>query len=323
MWDDLRPQEGLKQNRMPSKEKEMERFDTAMHGLMDHCKVIIKTRESACLKNAGVNPILKCLNKYEKIYNHEDSDPELHKDTFAAIYKKYRANINRGYTHDDWLKDNKVNIQFGEGAKAREQRIMLSTIYSTAVTLRDAAHKRLDGLSDEAWQDCHEVNYPEITMLYLYRIFREVATDSKDKEVLAKLIKEIEEELDVESDSKVTSQQGSSGVIENAFGALTSSLGLGSALNSKDLSKAFSSIMDNPQIKSVLSSTMKDIQGGNPTKIMENLSAILPPEFTSAITGVMGSALSSQGPAAQQPVPLEESGDDCGDSMQPPGPTSS
>ena len=289
-------------------EKSDNRFDNAIRGLMDHCRTVIKTREKACSRNAGINPILKALNGYEKLYNHETSDPELHKDSFLDIYRKNKIQILKGFQNDDWMKEGKVKVMLGEGPKARERCIMLSTIYSTAVTLSDNEKKDLEGLPDSAWENCHTVNYPDIFMLYLYRIFREIVTDSKDKESLNKLVNEIEKELDVEEDSVVTAQIGSNGgsPLDNVFSTLATTLGLGNQFNTRDIASQFTNILEQPQVKNMLSGAMAGIQSRDPSKIMETLSSVLPPEMTHAVTGMMANVVSSQAPAAQEPVPIQD-----------------
>lgn len=291
-----------------------QKFDEAMRQLMKHLRVVIETDDKGRMQNTGVKPIMKYLNKYEKIYNHVDSDPDMHRDYFINVYKKFRTNILKGYKNDGWLTSNVVIIQFGEGQIEKvnkEIKIMLSTIYKTAVKLRDDANKRIADLPDEAAQACYELNYTDIFMLYLYRIFREVVTDKKDKETLTTIISEIEQELEVPSDSVVVSQQGLGGVLGNIAG-LARSFGINIPSDFKIPSQEevlgdVKKIVDDPRVKSQFGGLMQGLQSGNVNNVISAIKSQMSPEMSNMMNDLIGNLMSAAGPAVQVPTPIEDS----------------
>lgn len=240
-------------------------FDKEMSALLEHLVNVIKTHEEKKLKLENkTNPILKFLIKYKKTY--EKSEPEDHKDYVMTLYDKHRTAILRGHQHDNWLKNNTVIIQFGDGSQKifREIKIMLSSIYNTACTLRDETNERLDGLPDSAYQDCPELNYPDILLLHLYRIFREIVIDPKDRKRLAEIVQEIESLLGIESDSPIESLPNSISGALNAASGFLSQFGINlpkdKIPSEQDFGQVLNSIIQSPQTQQVFGTIFKDME---------------------------------------------------------------
>lgn len=295
---------------MESKELKQNIFDKEFRALFEHLRNIIKTRDAGRLKMGnGINPILKYLNKYEKLYTHPESDPDDHKDFVLNVLNKYRGQILKGHKNDGWVKSGSVAIQFGEGCANvdKEYRIMLSATYNTATQLCEDAKKRLDGLPDAAYEECHELNYPDIFMLHLYRLFREVAVDKNDKEKLAACVNDIETDLGIESDTPVESQQGGfSGMMSMATGFL-SQMGLQvpkdmKPPSEKELMGAMGGLLSNPQLKETIGSIFTDIQK-DPKQVLQKLAGALGnPEVTEAISGTFENATQTFAPQIEGPT---------------------
>lgn len=238
-------------------------FDKEMRALLEHLAKIMHTNEKGKLKLDGkINPILKYLNKYTNFYNK--TEPVDHKDYLMAVYDQYRVGILKGPGKDAWLRNNKVVIQFGDGTQKvfREIKIMLSTIYNTACDLRDDANERLEGLPDSAYQDCQELNFPDVVMLHLYRIFCEIVIDPKEQKQLIAHVQEIEGLLGIQSGSPTALPPGISGAINAATGFL-SQFGINIPKDKlptdQDFGNILGSVLQNPQTQQVFGSIFKDM----------------------------------------------------------------
>jgi hypothetical protein len=238
-------------------------FDKEMRALLEHLAKIMHTNEKGKLKLDGkINPIVKFLNKYTNFYNK--TTPADHKEYLIEIFEQNRAAILKGPQKDNWLRNNKIVIQPGDGTQKvfREIKIMLSTIYNTACDLRDDANERLDGLPDSAYQDCQELNFPDVVMLHLFRIFREIVIDPKDQKQLIAHVQEIEGLLGIESGSANNLPPALSGAINAATGFL-SQFGINIPKDKmpteQDFGNILGSILQSPQTQQVFGSIFKDM----------------------------------------------------------------
>lgn len=293
-------------------------FDKEINALFTHLRTIIKAKDATKLKISGTtaNPILKWLNKYAKAYEY--SEPELHKEYFLAIFKKYRVPIMKGYKNDKWLRQNNVIIQFGEGLEQvnKEIRIMLSTIYTTACQLKKEAEDSLDGLPDAAGENCQELIYPDIILLHLYRLFREsLPPESEDLPKIRSLVSEIETDLGIDpTDTALpppAAPAGAAGGLSQLIGMVTTmlpNLGItppdGSKLPTEnEISNVLGRVINNPQTQNMISNVLtglsecKDI-----TQVVQKLaSAVGDPKVGELVSGTIESAMSppSETPATQ------------------------
>lgn len=295
-------------------------FDKEINALFTNSKTIIKAKDATKLKISGpqVNPVMKCLNKYIKAY--ELSEPDDHKEYFLNIYKKYRVPILKGYKNDSWLRKNSIIVQFGEGLENvnKEIRIMLSSIYNTACQLRKDAETNLDGLPDEAYENCQELIYPDIFMLHLYRLFREsLPHDNEDRPKLNTLVVEIEKELGIESESQVqaNASSGFSGIV-NLVSSILPKLGIPELDMSKmpsegEISSIFNNLLNNPQTQNTISSVLTNLSDCQDLSQMATklLSGLNDPKLTEVITNTVETTVAGaiqQGSEADQTNPSDE-----------------
>lgn len=240
-------------------------FDREIRALFEHLQNVISTNDLTKVKmdSRSINPFMKYLKKYITVYNK--MKPEEHKEYFLSIFKKHQGAILKGYSNDSWLKENSVQIQFGEGTKAvnKEIRIMLSGIYLTATRLKQATEERLEGLPDSARETAHELNYPELIMLHLYRLFRESVEYDNDKNDLSKLVREIEEELNIAADAPMESAPGFS-ALGDIIGGLASNFGVqidkSKLPDMGSLMTGVNNLINNPKSKEVLSTVATGLQ---------------------------------------------------------------
>lgn len=290
-----------------STESKNDIFDKEINALFTNAKAIIKAKDATKLKlnTNQVNPILKCLNKYIKAY--ELSEPDDHKEYFYNIFKKYRVPIMKGYKNDAWIKKNTIILQFGEGLENvnPDIKIMLSSIYNMACQLRQDAEKNLDGLPDEAYENCQELIFPDIFMLHLYRLFREsLPSGNEDLSKLNTVINDIENELGITKDESIqTGQEGGSGGFGGLLNLITGILpkfGItppeGSKLPSeKELTNVFNQLINNKETQNTISnviSSLSECQDGSQV-VNKLLSSLGDSKLTEVITNTVESTVSN------------------------------
>lgn len=281
-----------------------------MDALMKQLKTVLVEKEKTKLLK-GKNPILVCLNKYTKIL--EQTRPEEHKEYFLKVYKRYRIPILAN-KNDRWLRRNQVKIVYGDS----KFRVMLSAIYNIACNLADEEEKRLEGLTDDAYEECVNLIRKDIILLHLYRVFKEFAPET-DQDQLSDIIAYYEDLVGLEVSHPPKSQ--TSDAPKNPMGAIGDLLNnLVSGLNSTakennvspeeipDLGKVMNDAMNNDAIKGVFQSLMTKLSdgslgslggdGGNPLEeIMKGVSeTISAPGFTETMSSTMSSIVDRSGP---------------------------
>jgi hypothetical protein len=196
-------------------------LDKEIKNLFKRLEETMQAHEKSKLKFSRVpNPIVTKLRKYVAIYSQ--TTPEEHKDYFLSVYNNSRAAILNGIKSDEWLRGGNVQVRYGEGildGKNNQYVIMLSCIYKNACTLREDAQKRLEGLPDAAYLDCHELIYADTILLHLYRIFSEVVP-TKDTSKIRDIVQQLEDILGMQKKSSDSSE----GPFGNSEGGLLGAL---------------------------------------------------------------------------------------------------
>ncbi len=255
---------------MDQQPQDLDNFDESLIGLFTLLKTVIKTNEKHKLNlSSRKNPIMSRLEKYIKIYDR--TEPEEHLWYFQKLFNQNRPAILRGPERDNWIKNGNIILHFGEEIKIpiRDAKVHLSIIYNTSIKLRDEMEEALDGLPDV--EQSHELMYPTILLLHLYRIFKEICESDEDKSKMSGYIKDLENEAGIKkskrSNNNNDDDNGLSGLMGMATG-LMEQMGMklpeGQKLPSgNELTSAISGVMQNPQAKSFLGDMMKDMQECN------------------------------------------------------------
>lgn len=295
-------------------------FDREFRDLLTVLKNVLKAKSKTIRVGKTTNdPFLKYLNKYVKCYEDSCDDPDLHYEVIKGLYDKERINILAGVKNTDWLKDGVV-LQFAKGVKGvdPEIKIKLSAIYTTALKLKDTAEQELDqrNATDEEYQECQELSYPDAIILRLYRLFAEVIANEKDIANLRKIIKTFEEELGIGDDTKIGLQESNSpfaaitGMANSLLGQLGGSGGQG--LNVNKITGAVNSLMSNPQqMQSIANGLFSGMENCKDAKsfIDKMLDNMKNPELTNAVQETMGSLI---GTPVEQVLPPTAKADDSG-----------
>lgn len=257
------------------------------------------------------NPIVADLHRYQRIY--KITEPSDHTDYFHNVYDQHRSDIIRGHVMDDWLKNGKIKIQFGEGIQqVRKDRVIrLSAIYINACQLRDETDEQLKGLpnEDQERERRKELNYPDIFMLHLYRIFRAVVPE--DQEVLTQRITAIEQDLGLQAETPSVEGNGLNGIM-STMTQFISNLGLkppqGTQLPTEnDFGKIFNSMFNNPNTQNAIGNVFKDLQNcKNVNEVFQKLiSGFTDPTLAQTLTETIGPNSPAQ-PPAQTPTNIGE-----------------
>lgn len=278
-----------------------------MDALMKQLKTVLVEKEKTKLLK-GKNPILVSLNKYNKVL--EQTRPEEHKEYFLKVYKRYRIPILAN-KNDRWLRRNQVKVVYGDS----KIRIMLSAIYNIACNLADEEEKRLEGLTDDAYEDCVNLIRKDIILLHLYRVFKEFAPEA-DQEKLTDNIAYYEDLVGLEVSKPAKS--GAPAPATNPMGAIGDLLNnLVSGLNKTaqennvspdeipDIGKVVNDALNNDAIKGAFQSLMGKLSDGslgsgdgNPLEeIMKGVSeTITSPGFAETVGTTMSSVADKSGP---------------------------
>ena len=208
-------------------------------------------------------------------------------------------------TTEDAKKWYVVRAAGGKEKKAKEYRIMLSTIYNAAVTMRDKKERQLEGCPDEDWEKAYELNYPDIILLHVYRILAIVADNEEDRKKLQEHVRTLEEELQIEQ-----GEAPQSGGLDGIVGAATqmiSRLGIkppaGQRMpTDKEVTGLFESVFKNGKTQEAITQLVSGVQNSKDVpELMENLlKGFKENNLTETITEALSQTALSAEMSAQQ-----------------------
>jgi len=234
-------------------------FETNLKNLIKTCQEILKSDPEA-----KSSVLAKYLNNYEKSLNPEipiSAHVSFVQECFFR-FKKFIM-VQKNFS---WIENESIMIIFGDGSvrPSKNMMIMFSAFYRTAKRLEERVQKSLEGMPDSMFQDRKELIYPDILLMYLYRLFSEVCSES-DKPFIMTIVKGLELELGMTSTSHpdVTSNPMMANVMSLATDVIKKS-GLNVDPNMKmpnpmDLMNAFTGIVNNPKTQEILQDVMKNI----------------------------------------------------------------
>lgn len=243
-------------------EKDLSTFDICVHGLFDTCKELMNLSEKRKLKlDNRKNGILEHLKKYINIYGK--TQPEEHTDYFLKVFERNKKAILLGPQRDNWLLEGSVSITFGGEENIKSNYIIhLSSIYVTAIRIRDEIIEELNGFPDT--KNSTEVLYPFKIMLSLYKIFHELIESPNDKNKIKTHISYLEEKIGVKKQS--SNVGGMSELLDMAAGAAEKLTGTkiprDKIPQASELQDLFGGLANDPKAKNMLGGFMEKIQKG-------------------------------------------------------------
>ncbi len=314
-------------------------------------KVILINDASSNRNKSGINPVLRSLNKYVTVYQRM-SDALDHYPFFLYIYKSNRDNILKGPSNDAWLKKD-VSLQFGISIIPDKElnpdiRILISTIYLTAIKLKAAKMESLRGASEDAYENAAELNFPDEIILHLYRLFRESVLLStlletkpenkienkkifdKDYQNLCAIIHEFEDELGIVHDSDIGKNSTSSAgplngdSLGNILQQVTKKMNINLPGDSKiptgdEFQKFLGNLLDDPKAQSTLGAigeSLKDVDK-DPRKVATKMMDLIgDDELKEAMNGSIDDVMKAAERKAQKASKTEDNGNEANTSTE-------
>jgi hypothetical protein len=191
-------------------------FDTSFDKFLEFCTKVI-TYNSTGLK---VNPLLVRLNKFKKVSDLMNSNDR----KILILETLYKSNRDKILQFDNtWLTDRDVSISIGDN---KDRCIKCSTIYKKTLKLKEEKEKSLEGLPDEAFEQAEEINFPDIFLLYTYRMFKAVVSDESENSKISTNLNSIQSDLGIEdSNSPNIKNNNSNPMPNNPLGDILNNLG--------------------------------------------------------------------------------------------------
>ena len=275
-------------------------FDSSFEKFLEFCTKVI-TYNSTGLKS---NPLLVKLNKFKKVSNLMNSKERKK----LIIDNLYDSNQKKILDFDNsWITDTDVCISIGDN---KDRCVKCSTIYKKTLKLKEEKEKSLEGLSDDAFENAEEINFPDIFMLYVYRMFKASVLNEDEQTKITVHLNTIQSDLGIDnSNSPNIKNNNSNPMPNNPLGDILNNLGpmIGNLtkgfgnMNMKGnngmpningiLSGLTGMMGNNPQLSKVVGETFGDLgECKTPQEMMGKLvGKISNPELQSAISSGIGS----------------------------------
>jgi hypothetical protein len=244
-------------------------FDNNLRGLVKTCQEVIKAENNLSMfSSTQDNLIVKYLNKYDESFRLDPPLPLVkHKPFILELYRRFKDTILEKNTDFSWIENATLIIIFGDGDKhpSKNMRIMFSAFYRHALKLVERVENDLRDRPESERDSRIELNYPDALLMYLYRMFREVAP-SEDKSALDAIVRHLETELGVIDGSHPdTVADPMAGMLAMA-GSFMKKIGVALPPDAKmpngaDLGSALSSVLSNPKTLESINGIVKSVGG--------------------------------------------------------------
>ena len=234
-------------------------FETSFEKFFEFCNKVI-TYKSTGLK---VNPIMVKMNKFKKVVDLM-KPTELKTLFIESIYVPNKYNLLESNSDHSWILENDVSMSIG---KNKERILMCSTVYKKALKLKAECEKSLEKLPESACEEAEELNFPDIFLLYLFRMLKASVEESNDNATVSKILSGIESDLGITNSNNPEVKNNNANPMPsgNPLGDILSNLGpmlgnLTKNMNSGNGNKGGNGQMQMPNIANLLSG----LTSGNP-----------------------------------------------------------
>ena len=240
------------------------------------------------VKNLG-NLIKVSLNCSKDHY--EKGSPEYYLERYSNLYEqfnkinKFTAEILQGHKRgfrefyesnldkilsdkSEWILETKaIFTPYKVDGSKSKRSIDLTYFYKRALDMKKELQKKVEkenvDLDKEENQEKYEaINFSERMILYIYRIFKEVATDTDHIKIINKYISEISEELGLSTSDPVGNGIGDGiGSIVNTFSSMLKQNGIETPgnINGNQMGSIIENIVNNKATKEMLTGLMSSI----------------------------------------------------------------
>lgn len=215
--------------------------------------------------------ITKYLNNYIRSYGSKGIPLENHTQFVKNTYDTFRDFILDRGTDFSWVADESVMIVFGSKEEpSPNMRIMFSAFYRHAKRLVAKTEKELIGRPDKEYQGRKELIYPDVMLLYLYRMFQCVAPE-EERHRVGSIVSHIESELGIENGSSISTRMESSplSMVTNMMASLGLKPPDGSAMpNPADFDNVLGKLMNKPEVQQGMKELMNSFKAGTDLSTM-------------------------------------------------------
>lgn len=230
--------------------------------------------------NENILKAKKGLDYYESCYcNTKPKERYLHLNIFKKIFDHHHKNIVADTTTTEkWLQTshpipntasnqkNKtlIKIVFRQ-TKDYDVTLYIGFIFVVSLQLRDIAEKTLKHASDEEYDKCDAIFYPEWILLYLKKIFREFASDDEKIDFITQ-IGVLAKNLGVGQESSGGLGGDISGIADMVANLMKNNGMMSTDSEGIDISKignALSNVMNNKDAQNALSEMVSGISESN------------------------------------------------------------
>lgn len=291
-------------------------YDNEMIDEFEHLLTILqKVMTTGQGSKPILSPVLKCLNKYIRVFKEvKRKKPEAVLDEVDSCHRSayaiHRKAILDGSRNDTWLRNDAIIIYFGgtKTAMTEDVKIQLGFIYTKAIELCAA-------IPEDEKKEQEELNYPDIIILHLYRIFRGRAPGS-DYAKLSEIIKQLESDLGIAVGTTPDMGLGAidfGAMLSNVASNVTSSLreqGLTTDDNHLDIGRVVNNIINSDAAKQVAGNVKNVMNTGKSGEDLTKglVDAVLSRESTSHIAKAVSDSMKVAGmsdeKAPARPAPI-------------------
>ena len=239
-------------------DKCMRQFFKVIDGIFD-----FKANDKFSLQSSGISGTKIQYNNYRRAYM-DLTQPKEHVPGFQRFFAKHRIDILRGPDDDEWLKKGKsAFILFGEKESDNPKKrikILLSSIYIDANRISEDTRKILEKADDEEFDKHKEIVFPEVLLLYLYRILC-LCIEGDDRKKLEKHVEKLEETIGIRKKDTVEITPGLNNGLMGMANSLIKNMGVkpppgSDASNGPDLGQLFGKLMSGEKMQDVTQKIM-------------------------------------------------------------------
>nr|QBK91121.1 MAG: hypothetical protein LCPAC202_00950 [Pithovirus LCPAC202] len=226
--------------------------------------------------NDNILKATKALNYYMSCYhNTKPKERYLHFEIFEKIFNNHRESIVADTpVTNKWLKSphqventtskTMIKIVFKQ-TKEYDVTLYIGFIYIISLQIRIKAEENLKNATDEEYDECDAIFYPEWILLYLKKIFREFASRDEKRDFITQ-IGILENNLEVDQESSSGLGGNLSGIADMVANLMqntgNSSTGAG-GIDIAQIGNTLSNVMNNKGVQTSLSEMMNGLTNSN------------------------------------------------------------
>lgn len=235
-------------------------FNNEINSLFDICqKSYLATHDLELTTNKN----LFYMNKFKDMFRHKNSKAETFIKYFNIIYQKNKKEILLN-ENDDWIKNNNIIIQIGEGSNVTEEKkealkpykFTLSAFYNDAIEAENQLKENIKnfGKSESENNDKILKDISSYMIINILKIFKIICDNEDEVKILNEIISKLESKLGIKK-SEGLSGGLMSVLIKNVTGMLEEQ-GIKAppipAHDEEKVAEKITGLFNNPNMKNII-----------------------------------------------------------------------